>query len=142
MPREPSEIVDRSQLVDPDIEGDCLSCQYFDHLYASQDRGDLLVSCEVIDGVLLMKHEDKYFYAGNGQGYWQVEFKADVPERHERLRLVPSAPNNKKFCIALWDQEEQKELFAYLEWIKCAYGSVSFSSSGGVVELQLSRIDS
>ncbi|KAG0047164.1 hypothetical protein BGZ83_007736 [Gryganskiella cystojenkinii] len=136
MPHEPSEIVNQSQ--DQSIA-----------LFDSHGRvveggkiGDPLVSCEVIDGVLHMKHRDEYLFAGNSQGYWQAELKANVPERHERLRFVAiSAPDNTKFRISLWDHEEQIELFADLEWIKCAYGAVAFTNRVGVLELQLSRID-
>lgn len=108
------------KLAYPDVDNEVLCFEFLNFLHCTVDREEPIVTYEFIDGVTYLKHNNEFLYItpsnGNGE-YREIRLTGDVPEKHERLRLVTSNEDN-SFQISMWDLDA----FAYLEWVKCSSG--------------------
>ncbi|KAG9064480.1 hypothetical protein KI688_003670 [Linnemannia hyalina] len=116
------------KLADPSLTHDVLSFQYSRVLHGTADREDPIVTCEFIDGITYLKYQNEFLYVIDNENMAEIGLTADVPKKHQRLRLVVSDEDN-TFQLSMWD----RNLFAYLEWIKCAYAAFWFERSSGEV---------
>ena len=78
------------QLLTRMTEQDALSFEYSDTLHGTIGCSNPLVSCETIAGIFYLKYDAKYLYATNDN---EIGLKANIPERHERLRFLMSDNN-------------------------------------------------
>ncbi|KAG9064485.1 hypothetical protein KI688_003675 [Linnemannia hyalina] len=114
------------KLADPSLTHDVLSFQYSRVLHGTADREDPIVTCEFIDGITYLKHNNEFLYIFDDGTTAEIGLTDDVPKKHQRLRLVVSDEDN-AFQISMWD----RDLFAYLEWFKCAYAAFWFQHGSG-----------
>ncbi|KAJ1914192.1 hypothetical protein H4219_004897 [Mycoemilia scoparia] len=116
--KDSSDDVDNGDEEDGRLDHDAISV-FDDLLHGTVLEYDLPVNCEIIDGITYLKHDGKYLYASDYEGY-QIRVKETLPLKHERLQFHIFDDNT--FAITMWD----KDIYAILEWIKCSYGSIQF----------------
>ncbi|KAF9187325.1 hypothetical protein BGZ51_001415 [Haplosporangium sp. Z 767] len=107
------------KLANPDLKSDILSFKWLDGLWGLDGGEEPIVTCEFINGITYLKYGDEFLYIEDNR---VISLTDDVPKRHERLRLVVSDEDN-TFQISMWDRDG----FAYVDWIKCAYGPVKIN---------------